>query len=99
MNSAKKGELMAPLLLAATSGDMDGEVDLVWEPVNESSSYVVQVSRSRIKPSDWIQEDVVTRSSYTVSKLKSGYQYWFRVSAVTSKGQGPWSEPVSKKAP
>ncbi len=99
MNSSKKGGLSAPVLLAATSGDIDGEIDLVWEPVDGSSSYVVQVSRSRIKPSGWIQEDVVTKSSYTVSKLKSGYQYWFRVSAVTSKGQGPWSEPVSKKAP
>jgi hypothetical protein len=88
-----------PFGLTATTGDLDGEVDLVWEPVRGANAYIIQVSRHAGKPSSWIQEDVVTRSSHTISKLKSGTTYSFRIAAAGSKGQSTWSEPVSKKAP
>jgi hypothetical protein len=35
----------------------------------------------------------------TLEGLDSGARYWFRVAAVTSSGQGPWSNPVAKIAP
>lgn len=85
--------------LAAASGDMDGEINLLWEPVSWARSYVIQKSMDTKSPSRWIQEDIITKSSYTVSKLKSGKKYWFRAAAIGSNGQGPWSEPVQKKAP
>ena len=88
-----------PENLAATAGDLDGEIDLVWEPVEGANSYIIQYSRSEKEPVNWIQDDVVSRSSYTVSRLKSGHNYWFRVAAAGSKGQGHWSKPISKKAP
>ena len=87
------------LALAAASGDMNGEVNLLWEPVSGARTYVIQKSLDSNNPTRWIQEDIITKSWYTVSKLKSGRKYWFRVAAIGSKGQGPWSEPVQKKAP
>jgi len=98
-NGKPENNLYIPFGLTATAGDMEGEVDLVWEPVEGSNSYVVQISRSKNKPANWIQEDVITKSSYTVSRLKSGSMYWFRIAAVSPAGQGIWSEPVNKKAP
>jgi len=100
-NSEKKlpGSFKVPLGLTATTGDLEGEIDLVWEPVRGANAYIIQVSRHAGKPSGWIQEDVVTRSSHTISKLKSGTTYSFRIAAAGSKGQSSWSEPVSKKAP
>ena len=101
MKSLKKDLriLGSPENLAATAGDLDGEIDLVWEPVKGANSYVIQYSRSDKEPGNWVLDDVVFRSSYTVSRLKSGHKYWFRVAAAGSKGQGHWSEPISKKAP
>jgi hypothetical protein len=90
---------LTPVCLTATSGDLDGEIDLIWEPVEGANSYVIEINRSNNKPDGWIQEDVITKSSYTASRLKSGHKYWFRVSAAGSKGQSSWSEPVGKKAP
>lgn len=88
-----------PLGLTATTGDLDGEIDLVWEPVNGANAYIIQVNRSLNRPGGWVQEDVVTRSSHTISKLKSGTTYSFRIAAAGSRGQSSWSEPVIKKAP
>ncbi len=85
--------------LSATSGDTEGEIDLTWEPSPSANSYLVQKCSDLKNPVKWVNEDVVTKSSYTVSKLKSGRKYWFRVSAISRRGQGPWSNCVVKKAP
>ena len=97
--SGNKTAVYSPQSLTATSGDSSGEIDIIWEPVYGARSYVVQRSIKITEPGRWTQEDIITKSSYTVSKLKSGQKYWFRVAAVGSSGQGPWSEPVQKKVP
>lgn len=94
-----KSAVPTPLSLSATSGDNNGEIDLIWEPVFGAKTYVIQRSTRSAEPGRWTQEDIITKSSYTISKLRSGQKYWFRVAAVSSNGQGPWSEPVQKKAP
>lgn len=90
---------LQPINLTATSGDSEGEIDLTWEPVTGSHTYLIQKSSDIHKPVKWVHEDIVTKSSYTITKLKSKHKYWFRVAAVTSKGQSTWSVPVFKKAP
>ncbi len=95
----KKNKISSLLSLTATSGDDEGEIDLVWEPVKTADVYLIQKSKGSQKPAKWRYEDIVTESSYTVSKLKSGYKYWFRVAAVCSKTRGQWSNPACKKAP
>ena len=95
----KRSAIPSTLFLAATSGDGKGEIDLVWEPVVKAHIYIIQKSSGSLKPVNWKDEDIITKSSYTVSKLISGHKYWFRVAAVDSQGQGPWSKAVQKKAP
>ncbi len=96
----KKNKMEKTLLkIAAASGEMNGEINLLWEPVSGARTYVIQKSLDSKNPLRWLQEDIITRSHCTVSKLKSGKKYWFRVAPVNSNGQGPWSEPVQKKAP
>jgi hypothetical protein len=97
--NGSRNAIMAPESVSATSGDSGGEIDLAWEPVRGAKAYIVQRSIKSSEPGRWIQEDIITKSSYTVSKLKSGQKYWFRVACVSSSGQSPWSEPVQKKVP
>ena len=85
--------------IAAASGDTEGEIDLIWEPVKGTLTYVVQKSAGHKDEGKWENVDVIDKSSYTVSKLKSRKEYNFRVAALTANGQGPWSEVVTKKAP
>jgi len=86
-----------PIPAVPVTGDSCREINLKWEPVRGARTYVIQKGTNSNKPAKWMNEDVVTRSSYTVTKLKSGRVYWFRVAAVGSWGQGPWSKPVKKK--
>lgn len=82
--------------LHAVPGDNSGEVDLIWQPVKEAGSYIVQVSASPVNEKSWKHADIVTRSKYTITGLKCGRKYNFRIAAITSKGQQCWSEPVSQ---
>jgi len=96
---AGKSPMLSPKSLTVTSGDIEGEVNLIWEPVKNAHSYVIQKCKVSRKVFRWMNEDIVPKSCYTLSKLKSSQKYWFRVAAVGKHGQGPWSEPVQKKAP
>ena len=98
-DGAPIGTLPAPTDLAATVGDNDGEIDLDWDNVRGATSYVVQKSPDPVTPTSWLQSSVVTKSKTTVDSLTSGTKYWFRVSAVGTAGQGPWSDPATKIAP
>jgi len=87
-----------PKLFAASEGDLIGEIDLQWDPIAEARFYIIQVSVYSGNP-DWVQFDIITKSSYTLSGLKSKKRYCFRVCAVNSNGKGPWSEIICKVAP
>jgi hypothetical protein len=99
ISSAGEDLMSCPLSLTATSGDSEGEIDLVWEPVKKAHTYVIQKCKDTKGPAKWVNEDIVSKSSYTVSNLKSSRKYLFRIASVGRKGQSPWSEPVQKKAP
>ncbi|MEO8211136.1 MAG: fibronectin type III domain-containing protein [bacterium] len=87
-----------PNLFAVSQGDMKGEIDLQWDPVAEARYYMVQVSVYSCNL-NWVQFDIISRSSYTISGLRSGKKYCFRVCAVNKAGKGPWGEIISKIAP
>lgn len=99
ISSAHDFRVSRPLFLSATPGDSEGEIKLAWEPVKKAHTYVVQKSKGSESPSKWMNEDIVTKSNCTVTKLKSRHQYWFRVAAVGLRGQGSWSKFVHRKAP
>ena len=79
-------------------GDMEGEIDLVWSAVYGAMSYVIQKSDYDM-PRVWTQVTIVTRSKATVPDCDPGEKYVFRVAAVGTAGQGPWSDESVKMAP
>ena len=89
----------APPSLTATAGDHDGEIDLSWDTVRGARSYVIERSADPPSETTWAHSGVSTRSRTTIEGLTSGTRYWFRVAAITSSGQTPWSNPAMKIAP
>lgn len=87
-----------PLSLFATGGDRAGEIDLIWEPVKYTASYIIQQKCGR-ESNNWKVVDIVTRSSYTAAGLKSGKVYMFRVAPMKNKANKTWSLQVKIKAP
>ena len=95
----RKTKAPPPSLIFVASGDSKGEINLLWEPVRNANSYVIQRSRWRKGALRWHYVDIIDKSSYTDTNLKSGIKYCFRVASITSKGQSLWSTQIQKKAP
>lgn len=93
------GALPAPQNLSATAGDQDGDIDLDWDNIRGAKSYRMEKSSDPITATSWQLVEVVTKSKGTVSGLTSGTKYWFRVAAIGTAGQSPWSDPATKIAP
>jgi hypothetical protein len=89
----------APGSFNITGGDADGEVDASWNPVDGAKTYLIEQSPDPITATSWKQATATTKSKATIGGLISGTRYWFRVAAVSTGGQGAWSNPVSKIAP
>jgi|SRR5882724_11576764 len=89
----------APSGLAATAGDHDGVVDLSWDTIFGTKSYVVEKSPDPPTSTSWAHAGVSTKSRTTVSGLTSGTRHWFRVAAINANGQSGWSDPATKIAP
>lgn len=88
--------LPAPESLSASLGEINGEVNLQWDTVNNANGYVVEYSIESRKM-NWRQIDFVSSSHCTVTGLKRNKVYCFRVAAVNSYDQGPWSRDIKKR--
>jgi hypothetical protein len=95
---APVGPLPAPLNLSATAGDMEGHMDLSWQPVAGSSSYEVDC-KLHSDTATWERVKSVTASKLTVEALTPGALYAFRVRAIGAAGAGPWSDEAVRRAP
>jgi len=84
--------------LAATAGDNEGEIDLVWDPAAGAKSYSIELSTTS-GTGPWTPSRVVTKSSATVGNLTPGARVWFRVTAIGTEGNSPWSDPATKIVP
>jgi hypothetical protein len=83
-----------------TNGSYKGEIHLQWDAVKEANHYAVQLSKMGTadkSETGWLQVDIISDPCYSMEGLKSGKSYSFRISAIFSEGQGPWSEAVTKK--
>jgi hypothetical protein len=94
--AAPVGPMPAPQNVTCSGGDQDGEVDCTFDPVAGRNSYVGEHAVNPNGP--WTQFYVGKKSSCTAKNLTSGTLYWFRFAAVGTAGQGPWSDPASKRA-
>ncbi len=93
------GILSAPGPVAANTGDAPNEVDLSWPRLTGAKSFVIQYATDpNAADGDWKFGTTSTKSSCTVGSLVPGTRNWFRVAAVGSAGQSPWSSPVTARA-
>jgi hypothetical protein len=88
-------KLNSPEFVSAARGELDNEIELRWDPVRGAISYAVEMCRN--KKNHWQMVDIVSKSRYTVTNLKWGATYHFRVAALNNKNQGPWSEVITEK--
>ncbi|MGB8170475.1 MAG: fibronectin type III domain-containing protein [Chthoniobacteraceae bacterium] len=84
--------------LAASMGDLPGEVDLAWDPVPNASGYEVEIAYDLNGEGPWEQCGATTQSKITIEKLSNRSRYWFRVRAVGERGAGEWSDAATKYA-
>lgn len=95
---APLGAMPAPASLSATAGDMEGEVDLSWQPVEGAGSYEVDC-KTHTDAGTWERTKSSTSSRVSVEGLTPGVAYAFRVRAVGAAGAGAWSDEAVRRAP
>lgn len=91
-------EITKVLNLAASSGDFDGTVDLMWEKVRGARQYLIQMTATPNDAASWKLAAASVKTSFMVEGLTQGARYYFRVAAVGSAGTGPWSDLVGVNA-
>ncbi len=95
-NNHSRGEIRHefPNPVFPKRGIPPGEINLQWDAVEGARNYVLQLSTNNGKK--WQQIDIVSDPCYKIEGLDSNKDYYFRVAAVFSDGQGEWSEPILK---
>ena len=89
----------APQGVSATAGEHEGEINLVWKPISNARSYVLEYSLDPATANSWTHAGVATAANKTITGLTSGKRYWFRVAAIGAVGQSGWSEHATKVVP
>jgi hypothetical protein len=86
--------------LSAAKGDSKGEINLQWDSVQKAVSYIVEIANSdHSNEIKWKVIDIISDPKYTVKKLRSYKNYFFRVVSVCKDGSEELSRKVLKKAP
>jgi hypothetical protein len=75
-------------------GDVEGAVDLAWEPTDETKSYTIDPS-SACGAGIWTSSRVLIKSIATADGLTVGQPVWRRI-AVGAAGQERWSDAAMK---
>lgn len=88
-----------PENLRATMSIMSGVIDTKWEPVEGAKSYILEFRTQGVTFGPWTQVKILTKTKFAVPGLTPGAEYGFRVRAVGSSGEGPWSDVAVKMAP
>lgn len=85
---------------SVNASDMEGALDVSWDPEINSVDYQVEVTVSANPlPGDWVRKASVTASFTQITGLTSGQRAWVRVRGHGTKGEGPWSDPGTKIVP
>lgn len=93
------GPMTQPGNLRATMGAMTGVIDIKWEPVDGAKSYILECRTHGATVGAWTQAKILTKTKFALTGLTPGQEYGFRVRAVGSSGEGPWSDEAVKMAP
>lgn len=89
------GKPDAPANLRTLPTEFEGTARLRWKRPVRRCWFVVEATTDPAAQSGW--KDLMTsfKQTCTVTGLKGGMKYWFRIAASNAHGQGPWSQPVS----
>ena len=90
------GPMPAPGNLNSFGGEMEGSIDLQWDPVRGRYNYFLECAQNPAGP--WTTVYTGRASSATCGALTPGAEYWFRVRAQGAAGVGPWSDVTRKRA-
>jgi hypothetical protein len=90
--------LPKPEHLKASNSEMPNEIILQWDKVVGAKNYHIEICLDPMEENTWVHTRYSTRLKAAVGGLVSGQRYWFRVSAINSRGEGAWSEAVSRMA-
>ena len=88
--------------LNGAQGDEIGEVDLNWNSILQGNpTFVVQKTADPAASTGWenLINSTPRRSKCSIPGLPSATKLWFRVAAIGTDGQGPWSDPVQVTVP
>ena len=94
----KTGPTPAPENLKLT-GKVAGQLEASVEVVERAKAYVWMYYVGIAPPTpdaEWRFSGGTPKARLSLTNLASGVRVWLRCAAVTSAGQGPWSEPVSR---
>jgi hypothetical protein len=92
------GSLAQVVELSSSIGEQPGEIDLVWDRVRGADGYEVECTSDLAGEGPWTQCAVASESRVKLKGLDGHRRYWFRVRAIGEKGEGDWSDPVTKYA-
>ena len=92
------GPMPPPSNLRASMSEMEGQINLAWDTVHGASSYIVDC-KEHDTPQPWQQVKVVKQSHCTSTDHTPGKVYAFRVRALGTDGEGPWSDETVKMSP
>ncbi len=76
--------LTAPEALSAMAGNHEGQINLTWRKVENSRSYIIQISPDPPSADSWCHAETVTAANKMIQNLTSGKKYCFRVAAIGS---------------
>ena len=68
------------------------EIDLSWNKVKGAKSYIVYSATS--EDGEYSKVKTIKAASFKNIGLESGTSYWYKVTAVTSAGEGEYSETI-----
>jgi hypothetical protein len=74
-----------------------GWTSLTWHPLDGALIYFVQFCPAPLADDGWRDLPASTKSSCAVEGAEPGKVTWFRVAAVNTAGQSPWSAPACRE--
>jgi hypothetical protein len=89
------GAAAAPENLRARHGTVANSVRLSWKRPARRCVFVIEATTDPNGRKGWTQMQHCTAQKCILKNLEAGKLYWFRVAAIVSAGQGPWSQTAT----
>ena len=97
-NNTPVGALAQPQNMRCQRGANPGEIKLLCAPVDGVKTYVWEC-RKHVDGEVFTQIKLTTTAKFTVTGLIPGVEYAFRVRAIGTAGESPWSDEAVMRAP